>query len=643
MVLLNNIYYLNLMESCRHLLPVWQTKDSTISAREADDKPANLSLDLVLDPDLPERVCCCNSPDIATRCLHTRTFLCLPKAARYEIYRLVGFDVKYPPLSITKKRTMYLLSWTKDYLRLILCHRSLFIEVSKWYWSAVIHYRHYNLRGKIDNLILLRNIPARFIFLIQEIVMVLQDSCSSSCLNSRADCERDQFIVDYPGDVVEWHETANYFFHHIKPFSLKLSLVCDVYTTSQAADIIKPLLNKPILASCTVRLARAPNPDISTYLKSQITSLTVASPTLRQKQLRFMDLPAEIRLLVLEHTDLISPCAEVEWNPEQKYLIRLIDLRSGKSKYKSHCLYNECGSCRSDVFEGWSTCFCQHGHTVAMSPPPTSSCSCWQPPTSLFLVSHSLRRDALRVFYSRNRFVIASYRAQSHPFYREADDPRKEELQFEGMNPLGLFFRAVPKEGLAHIRALDVVFSEFGENYMHRGLKDMERFSKDISYGCYYLNLPNLRVNIFINFENVIIGVFDLPLGWQRNMDACKANSFYSFFFDRLKFRKVKNFYVHGYFDSAARSIYDDHGIAKDHNQAKKHPVSKKEMRELEQELEKIVKGEDYSPPSTEIKQQERRNSSWLHACFAEHADDGFEGCQYGIRINTEPAFYHQE
>lgn len=48
-------------------------------------------------------------------------------------------------------------------------------------------------------------------------------------------------------------------------------------------------------------------------------------------------------------------------------------------------------------------CFCNRYHTAFST---AAICRCWCPPTSLFLVSKSLRHLAQSVFFSKNRFVI---------------------------------------------------------------------------------------------------------------------------------------------------------------------------------------------------------------------------------------------
>lgn len=171
-----------------------------------------------------------------------------------------------------------------------------------------------------------------------------------------------------------------------------------------------------------------------------------------------LDLPPEIRLKVLEFTDLVTPLREVEWSSGKKFALRfsLQICRQIECIWSGPCYPPRYPACQ--FIKCWhldrqnAGCFC-HRHHAAFS----STCKCWAPPTSLFLVCKDLQHEAQTVFYSQNRFVIV---APLEECYRPvASTPQRLDIS--------IFLRdVVPPQALSLLKFLDIVFPPFYDDYI---------------------------------------------------------------------------------------------------------------------------------------------------------------------------------
>ena len=86
---------------------------------------------------------------------------------------------------------------------------------------------------------------------------------------------------------------------------LRLSIVCDTLDRSIAKSIISLLVHMPTLAECAVRLGQALNCEIRQVAESAVLRVTARQP--RNTPFRFPDLPEELQMQILSHTDLVAP------------------------------------------------------------------------------------------------------------------------------------------------------------------------------------------------------------------------------------------------------------------------------------------------------------------------------------------------
>lgn len=231
---------------------------------------------------------------------------------------------------------------------------------------------------------------------------------------------------------------------------------------------------RPYLARCNMRLARGKVEALG-KLAQQAVHRTVCSTMLNKPfrhsgpcndSITFLDLPTEIRQQILGYTDLVAPENEVEWSPFRSWYIRRGDERMNGSPFhhlhpiakdRSDAIqdvrpYDKSNANRQHCQEklGGRGCFCKSRHTVYSS---YSKSTCWAPPTPLFLVSSIVRRDALQVFFTRNRIVVWPSESKDHPWDRPYLSSRL---------PISSFLSdVIPKDALRHLQYLEIIFPAY--------------------------------------------------------------------------------------------------------------------------------------------------------------------------------------
>ena len=240
----------------------------------------------------------------------------------------------------------------------------------------------------------------------------------------------------------EWYEAAAYLSAAVGVDRLELSLVCDIdpehqYSLDVGQLAIAPLTLFPRLKNCHVRLGKkwtrpllqlaeeavlqargSSHPQHHHHQPSPPTLATAALPQGCAAEKHplgdpLTNLPPELRLRILEYTDLITPWKEVTVSRAYRgYQIghpTCTQSEGGCPPQIHHgCQLTNCNSglenrLSRDVHPG---CFCRRRHAAF-----TSTCKCWVPPTALFLVCRALCRDAQFVFFSGNRFVVHDFHA----------------------------------------------------------------------------------------------------------------------------------------------------------------------------------------------------------------------------------------
>lgn len=201
----------------------------------------------------------------------------------------------------------------------------------------------------------------------------------------------------------EWQRLCRDLKAHIQPNQLRLSLICDVADVESADEVAHPFLQLPVLRDCAIRLG-------SIYLRSatsdsgplqQLARQTADKMTDRstERTFRYTDLPNEVQLQILEHSDLVSPF-DLIWafntNVARDTRMPFYEYRTFKSPSEPWDFIC-CRQC-SPLSEA---CSCWPKHAAF-----STTCTCWRMPLSLFLICRKMKQDAEFVFYSKNHFLL---------------------------------------------------------------------------------------------------------------------------------------------------------------------------------------------------------------------------------------------
>src|SRR3569833_1276093 len=193
----------------------------------------------------------------------------------------------------------------------------------------------------------------------------------------------------------------------LTPGRLRLTLVCDVDDLSTGKLVTGPLLQLPRLRECTLRLGRRKEYyDLATLARETSVTMTKrhedVCPQGPPSALGFADLPRELRLQILEYTDLDSRLRNRRVEPrDANRLPPILKIVSGRlilgHPWK---LFNDicCWKCTPS----FKDCCCPTAH-ASYAP----GCVCRVIPFELFRVSHQMYQDATEVFYTASNFYFA--------------------------------------------------------------------------------------------------------------------------------------------------------------------------------------------------------------------------------------------
>lgn len=374
-------------------------------------------------------------------------------------------------------------------LALMLACRALYNEVAAIVYSTNRFYLNYQTTGSLQSL---RNLGRQAWSALRSLSLHLNET---SC--GLKPCERAERpwneakgqgskqplqLPDCKHIIDEWQQLWR---DHLEPNStspgtLELNLVCDVADTETGMAIVQPLLNvtKPCLAKCRIRLSAHKHLELQRLAQQAVEALVAPAKRVESssdgsvtKSFPIMDLPVEIRRLILQYTDLVAPHAEVEWNARHRCYYRRPALRSvlreeeaplcGSASWVESVQRNQKNCWRPEHLSSWTCwndswnrgCFCRAYHSAYSS---SIFCYCWAPPTPLFLVCKAIRQDALQVFYSCNHFVIA-------PDCVDFERLGVVDVAPERLAPSIFLREVIPQEALRHLRRLDFVFPAFGD------------------------------------------------------------------------------------------------------------------------------------------------------------------------------------
>ena len=309
----------------------------------------------------------------------------------------------------------------------------------------------------------------------------------------------------------------------IPPGRLELALVCDIDPHHERALEVASLVTRPLrihllpqLRSCHIRLSKTPDASLQQIAwdgvlqACRIAPPPYHSPTPSARvQATLAGLPRELRLRILEYTDLITPGREVTWSrQDQGYLTSARD---------SHCnddvraFYHCWDSNPLSVSPSFVGCFCQRRHAAF-----SFRCRCWAPPTSLFLVCRTLYQDAQLTLFSGNRFIIHDYKAhppwalpslrkfaeeelEHHegPERSEVDDASCHDYPSDRFAASQFLREVIPTHCLAHLRFLELVFPPYlAQTWPRRDHPVMQDWQATVDWLLDKTNAPALTLRL---------------------------------------------------------------------------------------------------------------------------------------------------
>ncbi|KAK4096793.1 hypothetical protein N658DRAFT_435334, partial [Parathielavia hyrcaniae] len=196
-----------------------------------------------------------------------------------------------------------------------------------------------------------------------------------------------------------------------------------------------------------IRLASTPDPGLAELAQRaalKARGLAAPKPT-TTKGPTFLALPRELRIRILEFTELVTPNHEIWWcRQDSKYTWFDLggDYKCHNDTFRSPCAFSECWY-RSTAIG----CFCHRRHAAS-----STACTCWAPPAPVFLVCRTLYQDAQLVFFSSNRFIVHDL-ALLGKLNSEYPFPRLAASQF--------LRDTVPGHCITYLRFLEFVFPPY--------------------------------------------------------------------------------------------------------------------------------------------------------------------------------------
>ncbi|KAI0187260.1 hypothetical protein F4808DRAFT_446532 [Astrocystis sublimbata] len=316
--------------------------------------------------------------------------------------------------------------------------------------------------------------------------------------------------------IDNWVWTATQFGTGVQAGKLDLWFICDVDDVETANLVLAPLRQWPVLRRCSIRLSNRKNQALRNLAYVTSRALMGLSDTPPPTFFPYSRLPTELRFKILQYTDLVTPWTLVQWlmcegfSFKNGLCCRVRDLKydprhprgfrpdapqpdepgefvcgsdgasstsdgsvdsagpSGSSEYtirqqvfrqngNSHdwmhyeCHFKKCQRYTS-LYQG-TGCFCSRYHAAY-----TPTCTCWQSPVSLFLVSKAFSREAMAVFLSSNHFQI--FEAPGISFTKENPKAHERRARYKDICPIVGFLEERRKAGLLHdIKSLSLNFS----------------------------------------------------------------------------------------------------------------------------------------------------------------------------------------
>ena len=206
---------------------------------------------------------------------------------------------------------------------------------------------------------------------------------------------------------------------NLRPGQVKLTFGFDALDITMANNVTKLLLQLPIMKECTIRLGDKPTLNMRQLAERTATKMKGIDDSLSKKvtdPFPSGQLPKELRLMVLKHTDLVR-------SREHGFAVQ--DLQMWIPEKSLMPLQTCCHGCKN----AGDICCCQRIHAAY-----STTCKCPWPPICLLFMSKQMREEAIEVLLTSNCIHL-----------------RKPDKAFQ-------FLRSLRPSDLRYIRCLEIDF-----------------------------------------------------------------------------------------------------------------------------------------------------------------------------------------
>ncbi|KAK3896954.1 hypothetical protein C8A05DRAFT_20187, partial [Staphylotrichum tortipilum] len=484
----------------------------------------------------------------------------LSPAIRHHIYRFLGvaswtddpyvFDLHgvvpaYPPRG-------------RGFRELLLCCRAIYVEVAALLYSANRFVLYYSGPGSLQPLRALT--PRALSSLVTLSIILNEDDHEFMRFGGDGDGRRccrqvpllhprtatvhgsdsgpdghDPSLAQALKLLGEWQTAANRLSSALTTSTrLELSLVCDIHpkhpkAIELAQAIVEPLGQFPVLSDCHIQLCHRPDSQIGQVAQRAVFKARGIPARPPPEKPILMSLPCELRLRILELTDLVTPSKEV-WRcrTDSKYHWWSAGGDRPCGDDPSRCSFDECWYCGMSSDDPLLGAFC-HRRRAACS----SSCKCWAPPgASLFLVCRTWCRDARAVFFSANRFVIHDFNIDLpwilpfRPHNAEVpDDSKYKNYPYERFAASHFLRQVIPANCIASLRFLELVFPPYFPHTWPQAIHPaMLDWRETVGWLQDKINGPALTIRLVGaagNLDNPLHGVITVAQGDMIHSSYC--------------------------------------------------------------------------------------------------------------------------
>ncbi|PGH13724.1 hypothetical protein AJ80_06229 [Polytolypa hystricis UAMH7299] len=186
----------------------------------------------------------------------------------------------------------------------------------------------------------------------------------------------------------EWNQALSHLASHLQPDRLDLRIQLNTLDEVFVAAMVKPLAKLSTLKHCSIDCEAGAHPVLQRLAEIAVLHTTGKA---EGTPFRLLNLPLEIQLRILEHTELIAPSTII---------------RIEKTGYTSEHCYSPFANCNAYH----SMIHCRLDRVAYSS---RYEASCWKYPTSMFSVNKHIRALSRQIFFSRNKFYLEPYSSEA--------------------------------------------------------------------------------------------------------------------------------------------------------------------------------------------------------------------------------------